>query len=112
MKNRLFTGSGVAIVTPFNEDGVDFEAFGRLIEYQVEHGTDAIIVCGTTGESATMPDYEHISVVEYCVKKVNCSACDKEITYNEIAGRYFAGIYCKECWENKYKEIEAKETYE
>ncbi|MDD4688930.1 MAG: 4-hydroxy-tetrahydrodipicolinate synthase [Eubacteriales bacterium] len=71
MKNRLFTGSGVAIVTPFNEDGVDFEAFGRLIDYQVEHGTDAIIVCGTTGESATMPDYEHISVVEYCVKKVN-----------------------------------------
>lgn len=71
MKNRIFTGSGVAIVTPFNEHGVDFESFGRLIDYQIENGTDAIIVCGTTGESATMPDKEHISVVEYCVKKVN-----------------------------------------
>ena len=48
----------------------------------------------------------------YCIEKVNCSACGKEITYNEITGRYFAGVYCKDCWENKYKEIEAKETYE
>ncbi len=71
MKNRIFTGSGVAIVTPFNEDGVDYESFGRLIDYQIENGTDAIIVCGTTGESATMPDKEHIAVVDYCVKKVN-----------------------------------------
>ncbi len=71
MKNRIFSGSGVAIVTPFNDEGVDYESFGRLIEYQIDNGTDAIIVCGTTGESATMPDKEHISVVEYCVKKVN-----------------------------------------
>ena len=71
MKNRIFTGSGVAIVTPFNDEGVDYESFGRLIDYQIDNGTDAIIVCGTTGESATMPDKEHVAVVEYCVKKVN-----------------------------------------
>ena len=53
----IFTGSGTAIVTPMNADGsVNFEKFAELIEFQVENGTDAIIVCGTTGESAAMPD--------------------------------------------------------
>ena len=70
MKPTVFTGAAVAIVTPFNESGVDFEKFGELIDYQIEHGTDAIVVCGTTGESATMPDEEHISVIKYCVQRV------------------------------------------
>lgn len=49
---------------------------------------------------------------EYCDGDIHCSGCGKQIKQKEIAGRYFAGIYCKDCWENKYKDIEAKETYE
>jgi len=71
MKNTVFTGSGVAIVTPFNENGIDFESFGKIIDFHLENNTDAIIVCGTTGEAATMPDAEHLSAIEYTVKRVN-----------------------------------------
>lgn len=71
MKKRIFTGSGVAIVTPFTNDGVDFDKLGELIDYQIREKTDAIVICGTTGEASTMPDTEHISVIEYAVKKVN-----------------------------------------
>ncbi|CEQ30746.1 dihydrodipicolinate synthase 2 [[Clostridium] sordellii] len=67
----LFKGSGVALVTPFNEDGVDFEKLGELIEYHIENNTDALIVCGTTGESTTMSDEEQFSVIDFTVKKVN-----------------------------------------
>ncbi|MBQ7036157.1 MAG: 4-hydroxy-tetrahydrodipicolinate synthase [Clostridia bacterium] len=69
MKKLPFTGSGVAIVTPFKNGQIDFDKLGELIEYHIANETDAIIVCGTTGESATMPDAEHISCVEYSVKK-------------------------------------------
>ena len=69
MKKLPFTGSGVAIVTPFKNGQIDFDKLGELIEYHIANETDAIIVCGTTGESATMPDAEHISAVEYSVKK-------------------------------------------
>ena len=69
MKKLPFTGSGVAIVTPFKDGKIDFDKLGELIEYHIANKTDAIIVCGTTGESATMPDAEHISCVEYAVKK-------------------------------------------
>ena len=72
MKKPVFTGAAVAIITPMNADGtVNFEEFGRIIEDQIAGHTDAIVVCGTTGESATMPDAEHLSVIDYCVKKVN-----------------------------------------
>lgn len=71
MRKPVFTGSGVAIITPFNETGVDFEKLGELIEYQIANSTDAIIICGTTGECSTMPDEEHLSCIEYTVKKVN-----------------------------------------
>ncbi|MGL5756479.1 MAG: 4-hydroxy-tetrahydrodipicolinate synthase [Paraclostridium sp.] len=67
----LFKGSGVALVTPFNENGVDFEKLGELIEYHIENNTDALIVCGTTGESTTMSDEEQLSVIDFTVKKVN-----------------------------------------
>ena len=70
MKKTLFTGSGTALVTPFNESGVDFDSLGNLLEFQIANKTDAIIICGTTGEASTMPDKEHISVIEYAVKKV------------------------------------------
>ncbi len=71
MKNTVFTGAAVALVTPFNENGVDFDKLGEIIDFQIENGTDAIVVCGTTGEPATMPDAEHLSVIEYAVKRVN-----------------------------------------
>ena len=68
----IFTGAGVAIVTPMQEKGaVDYEAFAKLIDFQVENGTDAIIVCGTTGESSTLTHEEHIDVIRFCVKQVN-----------------------------------------
>ena len=68
----IFTGAGVAIVTPFHEDGsVNYEAFKEQIERQIAGGTDAIIVCGTTGESSTLTHEEHLDVIRCCVEKVN-----------------------------------------
>ena len=67
----IFKGAGVAIATPFKENGeVNYEEFERLIEFQIENGTDAIIVCGTTGEAATMSEEEHMDVVKFCIDKV------------------------------------------
>lgn len=67
----VFTGAGVAIVTPFKENGeVNYEKFAELIEFQIAGGTDAIIVCGTTGESSTLSHEEHLDVIKYCVEKV------------------------------------------
>lgn len=72
MKNTIFTGAGVAIVTPMNADGsINYDEFGKNIEFQIENHTDAIIVCGTTGESSTMTDNEHKECIRYCVEKVN-----------------------------------------
>ncbi len=68
----LFKGAGVALITPFNEDEtVNYDMLGTLIDRQIEAGTDAIIICGTTGEPATMSEEEKISVIEYTVKRVN-----------------------------------------
>lgn len=67
----LFRGSGVALVTPFTkEKDVNYEELGRLIEYQIDGGTDAIIVCGTTGEPVTMTEEERLSVISYAIEKV------------------------------------------
>lgn len=72
MKNTVFTGAGVAIVTPMNADGsINYDEFGRVIDFQINNGTDAIIVCGTTGESATMTDEEHVECIRYCIERVN-----------------------------------------
>ena len=68
----VFTGAGVAIVTPMNQDGsVNYEKFAELIEFQIANNTDAIIVCGTTGEASTLTHEEHLDVVKYCVEVVN-----------------------------------------
>jgi len=68
----VFTGAGVAIVTPMNQDGsVNYEKFAELIEFQIANNTDAIIVCGTTGEASTLSHEEHLDVVKYCVEVVN-----------------------------------------
>lgn len=69
MKTPLFTGSGVALATPINEAGVNFDKLAELIEFHIENGTDAIIVCGTTGEASTMPDDEHKEVIRFSVEK-------------------------------------------
>ncbi len=67
----IFKGAGVAIVTPMYEDGsVDYESFEQLVEFQIANGTDAIIVCGTTGESSTLTHEEHLDVIRYCAKVV------------------------------------------
>ena len=68
----VFTGAGVAIVTPMKANGeVNYEKFGELVEFQIANGTDAIIVCGTTGEASTLSHEEHLDVIKYCVEKVN-----------------------------------------
>ena len=71
MKLPIFTGSGVALVTPFTSTGVDFPALKKLVDFQINNGTDAIIVCGTTGEAATMTQAERIQTIETVVEHVN-----------------------------------------
>lgn len=67
----VFKGAGVAIVTPMKANGeVNYERFADLIEFQIENGTDAIIVCGTTGEASTLSHEEHLDVIKYCTEKV------------------------------------------
>lgn len=68
-KTLPFTGSGVALVTPFDGDKVDYDALGNLIEMHINNGTDAIVICGTTGEASTMPDSEHLAAIRYTVEK-------------------------------------------
>lgn len=71
MKKTIFTGCGTAIATPFTEDGINYETFGNLIENQIENSVDAIIVCGTTGESATMSEEEKKELIKYSINKIN-----------------------------------------
>lgn len=70
MKKTIFTGAGVAIVTPMNADGsINYDELGRLIDFNIKNGTDAIIICGTTGESATMTEEEHVECIKYAIEK-------------------------------------------
>lgn len=70
--NPIFTGAGVAIVTPFHEDGsVNYECLAKILEDQIANSTDAIVICGTTGESATLNPKEHLDVIKYTVDVVN-----------------------------------------
>lgn len=72
MKKEIFRGAGVAIVTPMNEDNsINYEVLGKLIDNQIQNNTDAIIICGTTGESPTMTDDEHIDAIKFAVTHVN-----------------------------------------
>lgn len=71
MKNIIFKGCGTAIVTPFTNDGINFDEFGKLIEDQIKNKVDAIIVCGTTGESSTMTQKEKEDTIKYAIEKVN-----------------------------------------
>lgn len=71
MKNVIFTGAAVAIVTPFTENGVNFEELKKLIDFNIDNGTDAIVIAGTTGESSTMSDEEHKEIIKFTVEYVN-----------------------------------------
>ena len=71
MKQPVFTGSGVAIITPFTNDGIDYPALARLLDFQLENGTDAIIVCGTTGEAAAMSYEERARAIEAVVRHMD-----------------------------------------
>ena len=66
----VFKGAATALITPFDENGVDFESFGKLIDWQIEQGIDALVVCGTTGESSTLSHEEHEKVLEFAVKRI------------------------------------------
>ena len=69
MKNTIFTGAGTAIVTPMNEDGsVNYDAYADLLDFQIENKIDAIISCGTTGESSTLSDEEHLNVIKFAIE--------------------------------------------
>ena len=70
MKKTVFTGAATAIVTPLTADGIDYEAFGRLLDWQVAEGIDGIVVCGTTGESSTLTDEEHKGAIKFAVERV------------------------------------------
>ncbi len=71
MKKPIFKGAAVALVTPFNDKGVDFEKLSELCEFQIKNGTDAILVCGTTGEASTMPDDEHMDTIKCVIDTVS-----------------------------------------
>ena len=72
MSNHIFTGSGVALITPMNADGsVNYDVLSQLIEFHVNNHTDAIIACGTTGEAATLSEEEHCEVLSFVAEKVN-----------------------------------------
>ncbi len=69
-KPLLFAGSAVAIITPFKNDLIDYEKLAELIEFQIDNKSDAIVICGTTGEASTIPDHDHIAAIQFAVERV------------------------------------------
>ncbi len=70
-KNTIFKGVATALITPLNENGIDYENFGRLIDWQIEQGINALVICGTTGEASTLTDKEHKDAIEFAVKRAD-----------------------------------------
>ena len=66
-KESIFTGAATAIVTPMNAQGIDYEAFERMLNWQVAQGIDALVICGTTGEGSTLSDEEHREVLQFAI---------------------------------------------
>lgn len=71
MKKPVFEGMATALITPITESGIDYEAFGKLIDWQIEEGIGGLVICGTTGEGSTLTDEEHKMAIEYAVKRTN-----------------------------------------
>ncbi len=69
MKKTVFKGVATALITPLTKDGIDFEAFGRLIDWQIDEGINALVVCGTTGEASTLTDDEHRAAISFAVER-------------------------------------------
>ncbi len=69
MKKTVFTGVATALITPLNENGIDYAQFGRLIDWQIEEGINGLVVCGTTGEASTLTDEEHREAISFAVKR-------------------------------------------
>ena len=70
MKRTVFTGAATALITPMKNGGIDYEKFSEVVEFQIAHKIDALVVCGTTGESSTLTDGEHRDLIKFCVEKV------------------------------------------
>lgn len=68
-KKPIFRGVATALITPFGPDGIDYDQFGRIIDWQIESGINGLVVCGTTGEASTLSDDEHRDAIRFCVKK-------------------------------------------
>ncbi len=71
MKKTIFEGAATALVTPLTQEGVDYNAFGKLIDWQIESGIDALVICGTTGEGSTLTDEEHREAIRFAVERAN-----------------------------------------
>lgn len=71
MNQPIFEGIATALVTPLTDAGINFEQFGTLIDWQIDAGIDALVICGTTGESSTLTDEEHRAAIEFAVKRAN-----------------------------------------
>lgn len=71
MKKPIFEGMATALITPITENGIDYEAFGKLIDWQIEEGIDGLVVCGTTGEGSTLTDQEHKEAIAFAVERAN-----------------------------------------
>ena len=69
MKKTIFRGIATALITPFNEEGIDYEQFGNIIDWQIDSGIDALVICGTTGEASTLTDDEHRDAIAYAAKR-------------------------------------------
>jgi len=69
-KKRVFEGAATALITPLTENGIDYEAFGKLIDWQIDKGIDALVICGTTGEASTLDDNDHIAAIAYAAKRI------------------------------------------
>lgn len=71
MKKHVFTGAATALITPLTPEGIDYPAFGRLIDWQIDQGIDALVICGTTGEASTLNDSEHIAAIAFAAERIN-----------------------------------------
>ena len=70
VSKTIFRGAATALITPTNESGIDYDAFGRVIDWQIEQGIDALVIAGTTGEGATLSDEEHKKAIDFSVKRI------------------------------------------
>ena len=69
-KKCIFRGVATALITPFGPDGIDYDQFGKIIDWQIDSGINGLVVCGTTGEASTLSDDEHRDAIRFCVEKV------------------------------------------